>query len=316
MTRSQGFQISEIPDLNGYVVIVTGGNSGIGYETTLQLAQHGARVYIAGRSPARVDEAITKMKQTNPGLDVRFLKLDLQDLQSVKAATSEFMQRESRLDILINNAGIMACPYGLTKDGYELQWQTCFLAPHAFTLSLLPLLKSTALQYPNNKGRVRVVNVASDAAFLMGPRHIIYDDPNMSGVTGSLSPWKRYGHCKLAFILATRALNDRLSGSGVTAYSLHPGLIRSNLQSSYPGMIGALARFSMKITPTISPQDGSRTSLYCATSSHAPSHAGRYFVPYGKLDVDRSKWVDDAKEVTKVWDLADSQLKASGIYVS
>lgn len=84
---------------------------------------------------------------------------------------------------------IMACPYKLTKDGYELQWQTCFLGPHALTLSLMPLLKSTALQYPNNKGRVRVVNVASDAAFLMGPRCIMYNDPNMSEVTGTLAPW-------------------------------------------------------------------------------------------------------------------------------
>lgn len=82
------------------------GNSAIGYETTLQLAQHGARVYIASRSQVRVEEAISKMKQTNPSLDIRFLKLDLQDLQGVKVTASEFMRRESRLDILINNAGV------------------------------------------------------------------------------------------------------------------------------------------------------------------------------------------------------------------
>lgn len=83
----------------------------------------------------------------------------------------------------------MACPYGLTKDGYELQWQTCFLAHHALTLALLPLLKATAAQQTGNRGRVRIVNVSSDAAFLMGPKSINYDDPNMTDVTGTFAPW-------------------------------------------------------------------------------------------------------------------------------
>ena len=103
------FQASEIPDLQGYVAIVTGGNSGVGYETSLQLARRNARVYIAGRSQFRVNEAISEMRKSSPkagNLDLRFLALDLNSLNSVTAAAREFMNRESRLDLLINNAGV------------------------------------------------------------------------------------------------------------------------------------------------------------------------------------------------------------------
>ncbi|KAL7905076.1 hypothetical protein GGI35DRAFT_483935 [Trichoderma velutinum] len=108
MTRQkeEDFQVADMPNLSGYVTIVTGGNSGIGYETTLQLASHGARVYIASRSKTRVDAAIKAMKTGNSGLDIHFLKLDLQDLQSIKTTAEEFSKKESRLDILINNAGV------------------------------------------------------------------------------------------------------------------------------------------------------------------------------------------------------------------
>lgn len=244
MTKSPEFQISDIPNLNGHVAIVTGGkqnkynhnsslgrgssfeqilihlistgNSGIGYETTFQLALRGARVYIASRSRDRVSEAILSMQKTGGGgkgecsLDIHFLKLDLEDMESVKTAAYEFMQMESRLDILINNAGvcdpcqmplsvlsltpkaaqIMASPYRLTKDGFEAQWQVCFLAHHALTLSLLPLLRSTAAQHhPSNGDRVRIVNVSSDAAFVFGPKEINEDDPNMAHLTGRTAPW-------------------------------------------------------------------------------------------------------------------------------
>ena len=108
----------KIPELAGYVAIVTGGNSGIGYETALQLALHGARVYIAARSHDRITSSISRMKSsTQASLDLNPLDLDLQSLRSVDEAAKRFMKLESRLDILINNAGIMACPFELTEDG-------------------------------------------------------------------------------------------------------------------------------------------------------------------------------------------------------
>jgi NAD(P)-dependent dehydrogenase (short-subunit alcohol dehydrogenase family) len=114
--KATGFEVSEIPNLNGYVAIVTGGNSNIGYETTLQLARHGARVYIASRSAERVNEAIKKMQSTQPSLDVHFLKFDLQDLESIKGTAADFLAREGRLDILICNAGVSANVIGSGED--------------------------------------------------------------------------------------------------------------------------------------------------------------------------------------------------------
>lgn len=107
VTETQ-FRSSDMPDLQGYVVIVTGGNSGIGYETALQLARCHARVYLAARSEARVNEAIHSIRQSPNGVDydLHFLSLDLQSLKSVRAAAKEFLARESRLDLLINNAGV------------------------------------------------------------------------------------------------------------------------------------------------------------------------------------------------------------------
>ncbi|KAH6880630.1 hypothetical protein B0T10DRAFT_609333 [Thelonectria olida] len=310
--KTEEFQISDIPNLHGYVAIVTGGNSGIGYETSLQLALRGARVYIASRSQERVSKAIAEMEKTSSTLDLRFLKLDLQDLESVKATAAEFISKEPRLDLLINNAGIMACPYELTKDGYEVQWQTCFLAHHALTLSLLPVLRAAAQQSPGSSNRVRVVNVASDAAIRMGPKSINYADPNMTDVTGRLAPWRRYGHCKQASIIAAKAISDHYRPIGITAYSVHPGIIQSNLQSHDTSMLGTLARAAMKIAPTSSAIDGARTSLYCATSPKAPSYAGCYLVPFGKVDTRVNNWLDDPVAVQKLWTLANEQLKQSG----
>ena len=108
-SKEAQFQVSDIPDLKGYVAIVTGGNSGIGYETTLQLAKRNARVYIAARSESRVKEAIHSMHQSNAeatDYDLHFLSVDLQSFKSVRAAAEDFMKRESRLDLLINNAGV------------------------------------------------------------------------------------------------------------------------------------------------------------------------------------------------------------------
>ncbi|KAF4459474.1 reductase [Fusarium albosuccineum] len=313
-TQEYEFQISEIPSLYGHVIIVTGGNSGVGYETSLNLAKRGARVYIASRSQERVNKAIASMKQDAGPLDLHFLKLDLQDLQSVKATAAEFMSKEPRLDILINNAGIMASPWELTKDGFEIQWQTCFLSHHTLTMSLMPALLA-AVQASGEMNRVRVVNVASDAAVRMGSGSINYEDPNLTELSGTFAPWKRYGQCKLASIKGAKAINDRYQHSGVTAYSLHPGLIKSNLQSHDTTILGTMARAAFKVAPSSTALDGSRTSLFCATSPKAIASAGLYHVPFGKVDAKVNKWVHEPESVDKLWVLANGQLKKHGFVI-
>lgn len=183
------FTERDVPDLSGYVAIVTGGNSGIGYETSKQLALRNARVYISSRSQERVDQAINKMRGETGvrSLDLHFLKTDLTDLRSVAAAADNFASQEPRLDILINNAGVMNVPMGYTVDGYETQWQVNYLAPFVFTTKLLPLMQQTASQC-GRMDRVRVVNISSDMSINMGPKVIHFDDVNMSAAKGILAP--------------------------------------------------------------------------------------------------------------------------------
>lgn len=187
-TPEINFTVRNLPDLSSYVVIVTGGNSGIGYETTKQLALRHARVYIASRSRDRVDAAIRKMRdETARNLDVRFLQIDLNDLRSVTAAAETFSTLEPRLDLLFNNAGVMNVPMSFTGDGYETQWQVNYLAPFVFVAKLLPLMLHTA-SISSSKDRVRVVNVTSDLAINIGPKTIDLDDVNMSGRKGLMAP--------------------------------------------------------------------------------------------------------------------------------
>ncbi|KAJ4127685.1 hypothetical protein NW768_007956 [Fusarium equiseti] len=308
------FQVRDIPSLRGYIAIVTGGNSGIGFETTLQLALKGARVYIASRSADRVGKAIAEMHQQGPDLDLHFLKLDLQDLQSIKTTAADFMSRENRLDLLINNAGIMCTPWELTKDGHELQWQTCFLSHHALTMALMPVLINGA-QVSQRMDRVRIINVASDMALRMGPEVINYDDPNLTNETGRMAPYRRYGHCKEANIIAAKAMNDRYQHFGITAYSLHPGLVKSGLQAHNQTLLGAVSRMAFKVAPTSTPLEGAMNSLFCATSERAYKNPGRYFVPVQKLDDRANKWLDDAQAVNKLWDLATRQCKEAGFVI-
>jgi NAD(P)-dependent dehydrogenase (short-subunit alcohol dehydrogenase family) len=147
-------------------------------------------VYIASRSSDRVQDAIERMNQSvgeGKKLDVRFLKLNLEDLSSVKAAARWFAAQEDRLDILINNAGVMNAPYKLTVDRFESQWQVNYLAPHLLTTSLMPLLLATAAA-AGTLDRVRVVNVVSNAAFF-GPKTIQFEDVNMTDAKGMMVLW-------------------------------------------------------------------------------------------------------------------------------
>lgn len=162
-------------------------------------------------------------------LDVRFLKLNLEDLSSVKAAARWFTEREGRLDMLINNAGVMNAPYRLTGDGLESQWQVNYLAPHLLTVSLLPLMLATAAA-AGTRDRVRIVNVVSNAAFF-GPKTIQFDDVNMTDAKGMMVLWQRYGHSKQASIRDAKEINDRYGAQGEFFFSF-------SFRFSFPDWLG------------------------------------------------------------------------------
>ena len=191
----------------------------------------------------------------------------------------------------------MTVPFKLTVDGYESQWQTNYLAPHIFTSSLMPLMLWTASLHQSHT-RVRVINVSSDMGNRMGPKTIQFDDVNMTKAKGPLELYERYGHSKQASIRDAAEINDRFSAKGVTAYALHPGVVRTNLQDENPSVVGRVLRARvlwMFNNTTIA--DAALNSLWCATSRQAPREgAGKFLLPVGKAP-DRVDKVLEDKDV-------------------
>jgi NAD(P)-dependent dehydrogenase (short-subunit alcohol dehydrogenase family) len=252
--------------LAGRTAIVTGGYSGIGLETVRALATAGASVTVPARDTAKAQAALTGM----PG-DIRIAPMDLADVASVRRFALDFASDHSRLDLLINNAGVMACPETRVGPGWELQFGTNHMGHFALTDVLLPLLQLS--------GDCRVVALSSTGHKLSDIR---WDDPNWTD--GSYDKWKAYGQSKTANALFAVGLNARLADSGGMAIAVHPGGIVTPLQRHLPleemvalgwlneqGEISDSARAMFK-TPT----QGCTTTLWAATSPLLEGKGGVY----------------------------------------
>jgi NAD(P)-dependent dehydrogenase (short-subunit alcohol dehydrogenase family) len=215
---------NDIPDQSGKVAVVTGGNSGIGYEAALALAAKGAQVILAVRNAEKGQAAVTEIRRIHPQAAVETMPLDLSDLSSVHRFAETFHQRFSSLPLLINNAGVMAVPYRRTVDGFELQFGTNHLGHFALTGLLLPAI----LASPG----ARVVTVSSGVH-----RTGTIDFDNLDG-TKSYHPWRAYAQSKLANLLFAYELQRRFAAAGSNALSAscHPGYAATNLQAVGPQM--------------------------------------------------------------------------------
>lgn len=205
----QGGQFKKDSRIDGKVVVITGANSGIGKVTAIDLAKRGGTIYIACRDVKRGEEALRDIKAESGSEKIHFLQLDLASLESVRDFSKKFHEKESKLHILINNAGVMACPQSYTKDGFETHFGTNHLGHFLLTNLLLDLLKASA---PS-----RIV-VVSSFAHLIGT--IKKHDLNSEK---SYQKHLVYAQSKLANILFAREIAKRLKGTGVTANSVHPG---------------------------------------------------------------------------------------------
>ncbi|XP_056900309.1 retinol dehydrogenase 13 [Takifugu flavidus] len=252
--------------LDGKTVLITGANTGIGKETSRELARRGARVVMACRDLTRAESAADEIRLSTGNGNVVVRHLDLASLYSIRQFTKEFLETEERLDILINNAGVMMCPRWLTEDGFETQFGVNHLGHFLLTNLLLPKLKSSA---PS-----RVVTVSSIAH---RGGHVDFDDLFFS--RRSYSSLESYKQSKLANILFSGELARRLKGTGVSSFSLHPGVIRTELGRHVHGwfpMLGTLLSLpSLLLMKT--PTQGSQTTLYCALTPGLEQLSGRYF---------------------------------------
>ncbi|CAL8249786.1 unnamed protein product [Boreogadus saida] len=277
--------------LDGRTVLITGANTGIGKETARDMARRGARVVMACRDLTRAERAAEEVRRATGNGNVVIRHLDLASTYSVRTFAKEFLGSEERLDILINNAGIMMCPKWLTEDSFETQMAVNHLGHFLLTNLLLPKLRSSA---PS-----RVV-VVSSLAHETGK--VDFDD--LFFAKRPYSSMASYKQSKLANVLFSRELARRMKGTGVTAYSLHPGVIRTELgrhvESWFP-LLGVLLRApSMLLMKT--PTQGAQTSIYCAVTPGLEKLSGGYF---SDCKEKRAAEVARDNEVAKkLWDVS------------
>ena len=209
---------ADIPDQSGRLALITGASSGLGLETARALVRRGATVVLGCRSRQRSEQARTSLLADAAGGAIDLLDLDLADLASVRAAARELADRYGRLDLLINNAGVMGLPRSLTSDGFEMQFGVNHLGHFALTMALLPLLRARPAS--------RVVTVTSGAQYF---GRIAFDDPQGER---RYDRWAAYGQSKLANVMFALELQHQLLAAGADVLSLaaHPGIARTNLQ--------------------------------------------------------------------------------------
>ena len=252
-------------------VFITGANSGLGQETARAMAARGAHVIMAGRDQGKLDEAVAAIRAEVPGAQLDTITVDLTSLENIRAATSRARQRFDKIDILINNAGVMATPFLHTADGFELQFGTNHLGHFALTGELFPLIEAGE----GTTGGGRIVNLSSRGHH-MGPVH--FDDPNFTH--RPYDPWSSYGQSKTANVLFSVGLEQRYAVLGIHAYAVHPGGIETNLgRHMTQDMREALMKrvttsdsgFAWKTIP-----QGAATSCWAATAPELEGKGGVY----------------------------------------
>jgi NAD(P)-dependent dehydrogenase (short-subunit alcohol dehydrogenase family) len=260
---------ADIPDQTGRTAVITGANTGLGYETAAALAGRGARVVLAVRNLEKGKQAVARITAATPGAEVELQELDLTSLESVRAAAARLRSGHDRIDLLINNAGVMYTPRSTTKDGFELQFGTNHLGHFAFTGLLLDRLLPVAS---------RVVTVSSIGHRIRAAIH--FDDLQ----------WERrysrvgaYGQSKLANLLFTYELQRRLAPHGTTiAVAAHPGGSNTELMRNLPRPIAAAS--SLLVEPLMQGADlGALPTLRAATDPGVLG--GQYFGPDGFQEI-------------------------------
>ncbi len=266
MRKTPRWTLDNAPSQDGRVAIVTGANSGLGFETALGLAKKGAHVILACRNQAKGQAALAAARSENPRGTLELMPLDLAELASVRRFAAAFLEKHARLDLLVNNAGVMACAKKETADGFEFQLGTNHLGHFALTGLLLERLLET-------EGS-RIVNVSSSAHWF---GHVNLDD--LMG-DDAYSRWGAYGQSKLANLLFTYELQRRLEARGATTQSLsaHPGWTATNLQALPDA--GWFERTTTKVGNCLLAQDaemGALPQLFAAVAPEAKG--GDFFAP-------------------------------------
>jgi NAD(P)-dependent dehydrogenase (short-subunit alcohol dehydrogenase family) len=281
--------------MTGKTVVVTGGNSGIGLETAVAMARAGADTVITARDPRRGSAAAAEIARRAGVPGVGLVVFDLGDLPSVRAGAAEILDRCPRLDVLVNNAGLVLTERRETPQGHEATFAINHLGPFLLTTLLLDRLRSSS--------PARVVTVAS-TAHKGARRGLDFDDLQ---ATRRYSGMRAYSASKLANILFTQELARRLEGTGVTANCCHPGTVSTGYARD--GDASGFLAFGVKVIKPfiLTPAKGARTSIYLASSPEVAGVSGRYFVKCRPRDP--SKVARDPQAARRLWEVSE-QLSA------
>lgn len=247
--------------LDDRTAIITGANAGIGKETAIDLARRGAKVIMACRDMERGQAAVKEVVEISGSEHVVCMKLDLADSKSIREFAEAINTGEPKLNLLINNAGVMVCPYGKTADGFEMQIGVNHFGHFLLTHLLIDLIKRSA--------PARIVTVSSMAHS--------WGSINLEDINSEKSYDKKaaYSQSKLANVLFTRSLAKKLEGTGVTTYSLHPGVVKTDLWRHLSGPQQFLMKMVSPFTKNSS--QGAQTSIYCAVEPSLEKESGGYY---------------------------------------
>ncbi|KAK9464233.1 hypothetical protein V1512DRAFT_268816 [Lipomyces arxii] len=309
------FSIADIPEFTKpTVAVVTGGTGGIGKVAVRELYNHGATIYVIARNASKAEALISEVvdKAKENGGSVTIIKGDHMDLNSIVSAAHEIAEKETKIDILLNNAGIMMVPYVETSDGYESHLQVNYISHYLLTRLLMPLLQ--AAEAP------RIINVSSIAH--TGYWRFNFEHPNLKGGIEFFKRGMRYSQSKICNILFTNKL-AKLYPS-ILCLSVHPGVIVDTglmdamiHDKSRFGYMRLFARinvwFGRKLGSTI--EQGALTSIYCAVDKGltAEKNNGEYYVPIAKKAVSSST-TRNPVTIDRLWDWTEEQLISKGYW--
>jgi NAD(P)-dependent dehydrogenase (short-subunit alcohol dehydrogenase family) len=280
-------------EMKGKRVVVTGASRGIGRETALALGRMGADLSLVVRDRERGNAVAGEIRALGGGGEVDVFVADLSSLADIRRVAAEFLAKHDRIDVLVNNAGALLMDRQVTKDGYEATFATNHLGYFLLTELLLDAVKKASGS--------RIVNVASEAH----QRGTIDFDDLMS--EKSYAGLRAYGASKLANILFTSELARRLEGTGVTANSLHPGVIASGFALNNKGLVGTLWRLASPFL--MSSENGAKTTVFLATDPSVASVSGKYF---SKCKVKTpSREARDEAIAKRLWDVSEKLVRAT-----
>ena len=281
-------------DLSGTVALVTGATTGIGEETARALAAAGATVVITARTDEKGEATVAELRERVPDADVSYEVLELSSLDSVRAFTDRFTATHDRLDLLIGNAGIMFAPEGRTEDGFELHFGTNHIGHFVLVGRLIPLLVASA------PARVVLLSSGGHRSSDIRWDDIAFDD-------GPFNKMEAYGQSKTANVLHAVELDRRLAPLGVHAYSVHPGMVRTDLARTITREdiedLRARASGSGGLPPQVGVDVGAATSVWAATAQELDDEGGSYLADCAVAEA--ADYAVDPEAARRLWALSE-----------